>query len=150
MTKEEFLKRIGELTVWRTRGQRAPHKPLLLLLALGDASRRRPRQSTFAEIEPRLRQLLLRFGPPRVTHHPEDPFVRLGNDGVWDVTGFQDLPRNRSGGVGRKFLVDQDIAAGFPKSLFALLSARSLRRRNWPVVVAGAVGQWGVAGWECR
>lgn len=123
MTKEEFLKRIGDLTVWSTRGQRAPHKPLLLLLALGDASQRRPRQSTFAEVEPRLRQLLVRFGPPRKAHHSEFPFVRLGNDGVWDVTQFEDLPRNRSGDVSRKYLIDHGIAAGFPESLFAALAA---------------------------
>ena len=123
VTKDEFLKRIGELNVWRTGGQRAPHKPLLLLLALGDASRGRPRQSTFAEIEPRLRQLLVRFGPPRKAHHPEFPFIRLGNDGVWDVTRFEDLPRNRSGDVSRKYLVDQRIAAGFPNALFTALAA---------------------------
>ena len=35
MTRDEFLRSLDRLNTWRRRGQRAPHKPLLLLLALG-------------------------------------------------------------------------------------------------------------------
>ena len=123
MTKEEFLKRIDDINVWRAGGERAPHKPLLLLLALGNASRGKPRQGTFAELEAPLRQLLKSFGQPRKTQHPEFPFVRLSNDGLWDVVGLPDLPRNSSGDVARKHLIQQDVAAGFPEALFSRLTA---------------------------
>ena len=121
MTKEEFLKRIDAINVWKSGGQRAPHKPLLLLLALGMASRGRPRQSSFAELKRPLEGLLTRFGPPRQTPHPEDPFIRLRKNGVWDISRFQDVPLNRSGGASPRFLVDEGIAAGFPEPLYALL-----------------------------
>ena len=35
MKRNEFLKALDRLSMWRSHGQRAPHKPLLLLLALG-------------------------------------------------------------------------------------------------------------------
>ncbi len=121
MTKEEFLKRIDAINVWKSGGQRAPHKPLLLLLALGRVSRRMPRQCSFSELKRPLEGLLTRFGPPHQTLRPEYPFIRLSNDGVWDINRFQDLPFNRSGDVSPKFLVDKGIAAGLPESLYALL-----------------------------
>ena len=119
MTKEEFLRRIDAINVWKSGGQRAPHKPLLLLLALGRASRRIPRQSSFSELKRPLEGLLTRFGPSRRTLHPEQPFIRLTNDGIWELS--QDLPSNRRGDVSSKFLLDNGIAAGLPESLYALL-----------------------------
>ncbi len=121
MTKEEFLERIDAINVWKSGGQRAPHKPLLLLLALGRASRGMPRQDSFAELKRPLEGLLTRFGPPRETLHPEHPFIRLRKDRVWEVDRFQDVPLNRSGDASPKFLVDEGIAAGLPESLYALL-----------------------------
>ena len=35
MYRNEFLKALDRLSMWSSHGQRAPHKPLLLLLALG-------------------------------------------------------------------------------------------------------------------
>jgi putative restriction endonuclease len=35
MTRDEILHLFAGLNVWRRRGQRAPHKPLLVLYALG-------------------------------------------------------------------------------------------------------------------
>ena len=32
MKRDEFLQKLGQVKFWRTRGQRAPHKPLLVLL----------------------------------------------------------------------------------------------------------------------
>ena len=120
MTEEEFVRQIGALKRGRSGDQRAPHKPLLLLLALGDIARGRPRQRAFADLAPQLEELLARFAPAVKTLHPEIPFVRLANDGVWDVT--HDVPRGPSGAIPRKFLVDEGVAAGFPQPLFSLLA----------------------------
>jgi putative restriction endonuclease len=74
-----------ELNVWQRGSERAPHKPLLALLALACLSRGQ-KVLTFAEAEPKLRELLLEFGPSRKSLHPEYPFWRLKNDGLWVVT----------------------------------------------------------------
>jgi putative restriction endonuclease len=47
---------------------------------------------TFLEAEPELTTLLREFGPPRRSDHPEQPFWRLQNDGVWTVATPGELP----------------------------------------------------------
>jgi putative restriction endonuclease len=84
MTREEIERQFGQLQVWRRGDERAPHKPLLILFALGQLLRGRT-EVTFAEVDERLGQLLREFGPPRQSVHPEYPFWRLQTDGVWEV-----------------------------------------------------------------
>ena len=45
-----------------------------------------PTEIPFAEVSRDLTELLKEFGPSRKSHHPEYPFWRLQNDGVWVVT----------------------------------------------------------------
>lgn len=80
------LTAFSHLRVWERGGERAPHKPLLVLLGLGRwvGGDRGPYR--YADIEKPLRNLLVEFGPPRRRHHPEYPFWYLKNDGVWAVT----------------------------------------------------------------
>src|SRR6266498_2400824 len=80
-----LLARFDDLSIWRQGDQRAPHKPLLVLYALGRWQRGKA-EVTFAEAEPGLTALLREFGPPRKSAHPEQPFWRLQRDGVWNVT----------------------------------------------------------------
>lgn len=64
-------------------GHRAPHKPLLILYALAQWQMGK-RVILFAEAEERLNQLIRDFGGigyPRSSY----PFVRLANDGVWEI-----------------------------------------------------------------
>ena len=122
MTREEFLRRIGELRVWRGAGTRAPHKPLLLLLALGRLVGEAPRLGSYGgDIEPPLRELLARFGPPRKVRHPEHPFRRLLTDGLWEIPGFEALPTNRWGDLRPKYLRERGIRGGFPEPVQRLL-----------------------------
>ena len=79
-----ILDRFAGLNVWQRGSERAPHKPLLILLALGALSRGQA-MLTFEECEPKLRELLKEFGPPRKALHPEYPFWRLQNDELWLV-----------------------------------------------------------------
>ena len=62
--------------------KKSPHKPLLVLYALGRLRQGEDRLS-FADSAGDLDRLLQDFGPGR---GPEMPFWRLKNDGVWDVT----------------------------------------------------------------
>ena len=118
----EFLRRVGGLRVWKGAGTRAPHKPLLLLLALGRLVREAPRLGSYGrEIEPPLRGLLERFGPPRKAHHPEHPFHRLLTDGLWEIPGFEDLPTTSWGDLRPKYLREHGIRGGFPEPVQRLL-----------------------------
>lgn len=81
---ERFLEALRGLNVWRNGGQRAPHKPFLLLLALARVHRGESRLISYTEVADDLRDLLDAFGPPRKTLHPEYPFWHLQNDDVWD------------------------------------------------------------------
>lgn len=92
----ELLDAVEHLRPWKRGGQRAPHKPLLLLLALGRAQRGEPRLVPFVDVEYLLSSLLARFGPSRRSHHPEYPFWRLQNDGLWEIPGGEALPRRKS------------------------------------------------------
>ena len=70
MKRDEFLKALDRLGIWRSHGQRAPHKPLLLLLALGRVAQGgRDRLARYEDIEKPLKKLLKRFGPPRKAWH---------------------------------------------------------------------------------
>lgn len=71
-----LLSQFEQLTTWFSGEQRAPHKPLLVLLALGEWSRGNS-SVKFSETAKTLAELLQRFGPPRKTYHPEHPFWRL-------------------------------------------------------------------------
>lgn len=128
MTPEEFLRRLDNLRVHRKGGERAPHKPLLLLFALGRVARgEASRLHDFGrEIEKPLSGLLKRFGPPRKTHHPEHPFRRLLTDGLWEIPGFETLPQEAKTSwddLRAKYLREHGVVGGFPESLQSLLLA---------------------------
>jgi hypothetical protein len=70
MTCNQARERFGSLNVWRRGGERAPHKPLLLLLTLARIARGGDRLVHFGEVEEPLRTLLVEFGPPRKSQNP--------------------------------------------------------------------------------
>lgn len=84
------------IRTWTRGDKRAPHKPLLLLLALARIARGAPRLVAFTEIEEPLRRLLQEFGPTRTSYHPEYPFWRLQADGLWEIPGGAALPSRMS------------------------------------------------------
>lgn len=84
-----------DLTVWKRGEQRAPHKPLLALYALGHLVQGN-RWLQFSDIEEDLKNLLIEFGPPRKSQHPEYPFWHLQSDNVWVVPEAEDLEMRES------------------------------------------------------
>lgn len=124
----DVLKLFEELSVWKRGDERAPHKPLLVLLALARVQRGAPRLTTFEEIEPKLRSLLEQFGPPRKSVHPEYPFWYLRNDGVWDVPEHEALSaavahRARTKDVPPAVLKEHGAQGGFAPDVDAALRA---------------------------
>ena len=49
MTETGWVERVANLKVWRQRGERAPHKPLLLLYALSRLQRTGSSSMTYAD-----------------------------------------------------------------------------------------------------
>lgn len=90
-----FLKRVDSIATWKRRGSRAPHKPLLMLFALGRLYRG-IKETPFERCRRDLTDLLIQFGPARGSHHPEYPFWWLQTDGLWVVDHHGPL-RRRAG-----------------------------------------------------
>lgn len=90
MDLADFLSALERQPTWSRNGQRAPHKALTLLYALGEL-RRGNRSIRYATGEPAIGALLSQFGPPRKQQHPSHPIWRLrprDGDGpsIWKVT----------------------------------------------------------------
>lgn len=81
----DWAERVANLHQWRRGGERAPHKPLLLLYALAQYQRHGDQSILYSEAEKRLSDLLSEFGPPRKSS-PAYPFHHLTTDGLWTVT----------------------------------------------------------------
>lgn len=83
MNRKTLLNKIDNINIWKRGDQRAPHKPLLMLYALGQMQQKGINSFKYNDVYEPLRQLLMSYGPKRKTYHPEQPFVRLSNDGIW-------------------------------------------------------------------
>lgn len=137
----ELRERFQALSVWQRGAVRAPHKPLLVLLALG-ALARGQRSLSFAEVEPKLAELLKEFGPTRKSYQAEYPFWRLQNDGLWVVTADRPMACRASNSDARVTELRAARARGeFPPELQVELLkvpgtiegvARDLLEKNFP------------------
>ena len=96
-TVSEVKELFEGLRCWNQGGQRAPHKPLLLLFALARLQNGEPRRLAWSDVEGPLTELLRDFGPPRKSLHPEYPFWRLQRDRLWVVDESEELERRRGG-----------------------------------------------------
>ena len=133
--------RMASLNQWTKRGERAPHKPLLLLYALGRLQRNEPADVSFTEARQPVDALLQEFGPPRKTgsHYP---FHHLASESdLWVVSSDQgpgspgsnigDLTRSNARG---------HLAPGFSEALssdpaqFALV-VHALLEANFPETI---------------
>ncbi len=122
MSRNGILQRFAALNVWEKGSQRAPHKPLMVLLALGRLQLGE-RWLFFNSIDRKFRILLQTFGPPRRQYHSEYPFWWLQTDGVWQVPSGGSLVR-RSGKTSepkRSELVIRNVKAGFSQEVYEAL-----------------------------
>ncbi|MDX5431110.1 MAG: HNH endonuclease, partial [Bacteroidota bacterium] len=149
------LQQFEQIKRFRVGGHRAPHKPLLILYALAKFQAGE-REIRFEEAEERLNGLIDHFGAMGKARC-EYPFVRLANDGVWEVRDkdgrFFDTKAEysaaklKSMGVSGKFtqevlqwiqeernlelLVERIIQSNFPETYYTdLLEALNLTDRS--------------------
>jgi putative restriction endonuclease len=93
----QVLEKVANLNTFRSGDRRAPHKPLLLLIAIGALTQGK-RELTYSEIEELLTPLLNAYAPPvRSRHQPELPYWYLRSDELWHVDGAESFPRQAGG-----------------------------------------------------
>lgn len=96
----------------------APHKPLLILLALARVQRGEPRLVEFAAIDDALKLLLTEFGPSSAAKSRHYPFWHLATDGkgaLWDLSGPREVlkrPAAATPSLGE--LLAHHVKGGFP------------------------------------
>src|SRR4051794_1822256 len=94
-------------------GVRSPHKPLLVLLALGRLASAGSSEISWAEARAQLAILINDFGPPSKTAAAQSaayPFTRLRSDGLWVLDA--DVPMDRVAPLN-----ELDIKGRFPEHI---------------------------------
>lgn len=139
--RDEVLARLAGLRVNQYRGRRAPHKPLLVLLALGRLAGHGSSELRWSTAHEPLAGLIADFGPSSRTGRTQSaayPFTRLRADGVWLLD--RDVPMDLVGP-----LADQDPRGRLEPGLEAALrrdptllraAARTLVESHFPPTVA--------------
>lgn len=117
MGREEIARKFETLKVWQRGDERAPHKPLLVLYAIGTLLQGKGRLLPYSDVDEKLGRLLREFGPKRKQYHPEFPFWRLQNDGVWEIPGAESLEESPNGDVRRGDLFRFEVAGGFTEDI---------------------------------
>lgn len=135
---QSILHQFQSIKSWKRGDERAPHKPLLALLAIG---RLKQGQTSFSydEIEGSLKNLLNDFGPPRDNVRSYYPFIRLASDGIWTFDKPELIKSNKD--YSPKQLRELNLKAGFTPEIIELLSndeaalkniVRQLLEENFP------------------
>ncbi len=120
MTPDEILRAFDNIRVWQQGDRRAPHKPLLILLALGRLARGEKRQTEFTEIEGKLGELLEEFGPSGSSATRNYPFWHLKTDELWQLDGPPQIlarPPAATPNIGE--LRANHVSGGFPAEIQA-------------------------------
>ena len=127
MTKDEFFSALSNLSVWERDGERAPHKPIMLLYALA-MLKHGHRQFDFSEIEKPIESILETILPKRKNIHVHYPFWYLKTKGktsgqtIWEIHGAEQI-KFRKGKTEplKSELRNNHIEAGFTSDVLSLL-----------------------------
>ena len=142
LTRDEFLQCLKAVNTWQRGDTRAPHKPLLMLYALGRFRASGDTRVRFSEITADVGQLLEEFGPAR-RKSALYPYYYLATDGLWDHGIPPDL-KPRRGEPRKRDLLAHDVAGGFTPDVLELLrrhpdlvdvAARDLVTTHFPATI---------------
>ena len=117
MHRETIIQTFETLNLWRSGGERAPHKPLLVLCAISRLLRDGIRLIPYCEIDENLERLLREFGPRRANYGTHYPFWRLQNDGIWEIPDANRIGQTASGDALRSDLVRYNASGGFREDI---------------------------------
>ena len=121
MDRETVIRKFEDVKVWKRGGERAPHKPLLVLYAIGRLLQGEGRLLSYAEVDKELGELLREFGPKRQNYQTQFPFWRLQNDGVWEIPEAYLVSQTSSGDARKSDLDVYEISGGFTEDIARLL-----------------------------
>lgn len=122
MTRHRLLEVLEHLKLWTRHGDRAPHKPLLLLLVLGRLWRGQPRLASYErDIQEPLKNLLRDFAPSRKVLHPENPFWHLQTEGIWELAGDVTLAVEPGRSATHRALFANNTSGGLIEPIYKLL-----------------------------
>lgn len=150
-TAPDVLRSFAALRQHQRGGLRAPHKPLLVLLALRRLAESGSSALPWSACEDELADLIAEFGPPSRTGRAQSaayPFTRLRSDGVWVLD--QDVQMDRVGP-----LADLQVVGRLEPSVESILHAepalarsvaRALVLSNFPETIASDVLE--AVGWD--
>ena len=138
-----MVERLTSLRQYQGDGRRAPHKPLLVLLALGQFAATGSSALPWSVVEDRLGALLAEFGTSTTTGPSSAayPFTRLRSDGVWQLS--REVPNDTIGP-----LKSEPIEGRFPPEIEDELRrspsavsdvARALVESQFPLSIASDV-----------
>lgn len=120
---------VASLPAGGTPGRPVRHQAIVLLWALGRASRREPRLVRWSEARAELRDLLDRFGLPESRPTPEYPFVALARTDWWDLSDAQTQPPAAHKSLPLTWLTAENPRGGLERALH-LLFIDDERQRN--------------------
>jgi putative restriction endonuclease len=139
-SKDEVLARLSSLRQHQHRGQRSPHKPLLVLLALGRLTTSGTSALPWSTAAAALADLIRDYGPPSATSPAQSaayPFTRLRSDKIWtlDHEAPMDLVRPLATHrvVGR---LVPELEAALRDPTIASAAARQLVEAEFPPTIA--------------
>jgi len=121
--------RFAEIEPVDAQGNRRPHRPLLVLYALGKLEEGERRLS-YKQIDQDVGELLDIFGPPHDTS-AKYPFWYLRKDGVWEVEDAAEIPQRK--GKNQPLvsaMKDRDTHGWFSEDVWAALRGNPYLRHD--------------------
>ena len=143
-----LIKNFDKLMTWKRKDERAPHKPLLALWAIGRCLGGENRLVEYEVVHNELINLLQKFGHPRKTNKPHEPFWRMRKDQIWEIPQAHIVSEQKNGSVSPSDLRQLNISGGFPETLYnafrgdptlALTVAQKLVEAHFPYTMRAAV-----------
>lgn len=134
-TQNALPAQLRELRIHRKGDTPSPHKPLLLLLALGHVQNGDTALLSFEAVEQSLTHLISVFGSTRSKANVSNPFWRLQKDGdFWVVESDISIETDHSGNPSISQLREGRARAGFSQATIRDLTDR-------PALIAEAAAQ---------
>jgi len=117
MTNSEILKLFSSINCARLGDGYAPHKPILILLLLERIINGHANSFLYAELDHDLKKWLDKYGLNNSSNTRNEPFWRLKNDGVWDITAPSELS-SQSSTPTPKQLIEANVSAQLKNDLY--------------------------------
>jgi putative restriction endonuclease len=122
--EDQFLDRLTRIKKFSTEGQKALHKPVLLLYALSELKHRHAESIRYSAAEKVVGPILEKFSSSKSRPRTADPFTRLEGDGIWNIRSTDRNGMFDAGGNGKpNVLREKNVEAGFDQTSLALFRA---------------------------